>query len=52
MRAYDIARAASWDAGNRSMKLGGRNTWNETDWNAMCKEFDRVMLELIEQRDK
>lgn len=38
-----IARAAGWDAGDRSMRAAGRSAWNEDDWNAACETFDRLM---------
>lgn len=38
-----IARAAGRDAGNRSMRDGGRSAWNEDDWAAACETFDRLM---------
>ena len=40
---YDLAMAAAQDAGNRSMRAGGRVDWNDDDWNAMCAEFDRLI---------
>jgi hypothetical protein len=38
-----IAYAAGWDAGNRSMRAGGRTAWDEGDWDAACEVFDRLM---------
>lgn len=38
----DIVHAAAWDAGNRSMRKGGRFIWNELDWNAALAELDRL----------
>lgn len=38
-----IARAAGRDAGNLSMREGGRTAWNEDDWAAACETFDRLM---------
>jgi len=43
-----IARAAGWDAGNRSMRAGGRTAWNEDDWNVACEVFE-TMVRRIEQ---
>jgi hypothetical protein len=40
---YDIAFAASWDEGNRSMRKAGRIAWNEDDSAAACREFERLM---------
>lgn len=37
-----IALAIGEDAGNRSMKAGGRTEWNENDWNAAALAFDRA----------
>lgn len=42
---YDMAHAAAWDAGNASMKAAGRTKWNQDDWNAMCREFSRLMAD-------
>ena len=38
----EIAWAASTDAGNRSMRSSGRETWSEDDYNAAVAEFDRL----------
>ena len=38
----EIAHAAAWDAGNRSMKDHGRHNWNVDDYNAACDEYDRL----------
>ncbi len=35
---------AGLDAGNRSMKKGKRLVWDIEDWNAACKEADRLLL--------
>jgi hypothetical protein len=43
-----IARAAGWDAGNRSMKAGGRTAWNEEDWNVACEVFETMMRRIAE----
>jgi len=42
---YDLAHAASRDAGNRSMRAAGRSKWNQDDYNVACAEFDRLMPE-------
>jgi hypothetical protein len=39
---YQIAMAASRDAGNKSMKAAGRSAWNEDDHGAACAEFERL----------
>ena len=41
--AYDLALAAAQDAGNRSMRKGGRVAWNDDDYNTMCAEFNRLI---------
>ena len=42
---YEIAHAAGWDAGNRSMRSAGRLHWNEEDYNACWAEFNRLYPE-------
>ena len=42
---YEIAKAAAWDAGNRSMRAAGRPAWSAEDYNACCAEFNRLMPE-------
>ncbi len=37
-----IARAAGWDAGNRSMQAGNRTTWNREDYDAACHSMECV----------
>lgn len=39
---YDIAMAASRDAGDRSMRSDGRVQWSEKDWNVACETFERL----------
>ena len=39
---YAMAHAASTDAGNRSMRAGGRTAWSQDDLNAAAQEFDRI----------
>lgn len=39
---YDIAMAASRDAGNRSMRKAGRTRWSVEDWNVAADEFNRL----------
>lgn len=34
--------AAARDAGNRSMRKGGRTVWAVCDYNAACAEFARL----------
>jgi hypothetical protein len=38
----DLARAAAQDAGNRSMRAGGRTKWNHEDFNVAVEEFNRL----------
>ena len=40
---YKLAHAASMDAGNRSMRQGGRTAWNEDDYGACVDEFNRLI---------
>jgi hypothetical protein len=44
-----LARAAATDAGNRSMRGDGRKVWSMKDFNAACKEFERLWP--VEKRD-
>ena len=39
---YDLAQAAAKDAGNRSMRTHGRIAWNEDDFVAAVRIFDRL----------
>lgn len=39
----DLARAAGWDAGNRSMRDAGRTRWNEDDWNEAARTTNELM---------
>ena len=39
---YELAMAASRDAGNRSMKKAGRMKWNRDDWNTSVDTLDRL----------
>lgn len=39
---YNLARAAAFDAGNRSMRREGRIVWSLGDWNAMAAELERL----------
>lgn len=55
---YSLAMAAGHDAGNRSMRAGGRTKWAVKDWNEACKTFERLWptpsrepkREIVEQR--
>ncbi len=38
----EIIHAASWDAGNRSMRAGGRTVWSLDDSNAAALESERL----------
>jgi len=39
---YSLALAAGRDAGNRSMREGGRSQWAVEDWNVACGTFARL----------
>lgn len=39
---YDLAMAASWDAGNASARRAGRSAWSEEDRDAAADEFHRL----------
>ena len=39
---YSLAMAAGRDAGNRSMREGGRSVWAVKDWNVACETFARL----------
>ena len=41
-RTYQLAHAAATDAGNRSMRRAGRKKWNDRDYAAAVKEFERI----------
>jgi hypothetical protein len=38
----ELAHAGSKDAGNRSMRAGGRTAWNEEDYDVAVAEFNRM----------
>lgn len=40
--------AAARDAGNASMRKGGRTVWAVKDYNAACAEFSRL-IKFVEQ---
>jgi hypothetical protein len=42
---YSLAMAAGHDAGNRSMRAGGRTKWAVRDWNAACETFAKLWPE-------
>lgn len=37
-----LAWAAAMDAGNHSMRKGGRTAWSEDDYNTVVETFDRL----------
>lgn len=43
-----LAYAAMFDAGNRSMRSGGRTAWNEDDRDAAAAEFDRLLPAIVD----
>ena len=48
----EIARAAAWDAGNRSMRAAGRAAWNGADWDVACAELERLEASLPAPRGR
>jgi hypothetical protein len=40
---YNLAMAAAWDEGNRSMKKAGRKKWNDEDWIAAAKKANELL---------
>lgn len=38
-----LIRASAWDAGDRSMRAGGRKAWSRKDYNASVREQDRLI---------
>lgn len=38
----ELAWAAGWDAGDRSMRAAGRKRWSKKDYAAAVAEFDRL----------
>ena len=40
---YHLAMAAARDAGNRHARLGGRVSWDESDWNEAAETFGAVV---------
>ena len=52
---YGIAMAAAQDAGNRSMRAGGRTKWAVKDWNVACRTFERLygdVRQRVEQQER
>jgi hypothetical protein len=39
---YKLAMSAGQDAGNRSMKRAKRQRWNDADYAAAAREFERL----------
>ena len=47
MSSVKITRTlAALDTGNRAMRKAGRTAWSEEDWNVMCSEFERRVLQV------
>jgi hypothetical protein len=44
---YTLAMSAGRDAGNRSMREGGRSQWAVKDWNVACETFARLWREPV-----
>ena len=38
----ELAFAAAWDTGMRSMRAAGRKKWNQDDYNVAAAEYDRL----------
>lgn len=49
---YELAMAASRDAGNRSMREGNRTVWAVKDWNVACETFERLWPDPLQQQIK
>jgi hypothetical protein len=49
-RTYQLAHAAGTDAGNRSMRRAGRKKWNDRDYAAAVREFERIWPRSKRQR--
>jgi hypothetical protein len=45
MMTREVVWCAAIDAGDRSMRAAGRPSWNDDDWNAMVREFNRLCPE-------
>lgn len=43
---YQIIHSAGRDTATRQAKKSGRTAWNRADWNAACREMDRLALTL------
>ena len=46
----EICHAAGKDVANRRMRSEGRTTWNVDDYNAACKEINRLFDIMDEQQ--
>ena len=51
---YGVAMAISENAGNSSMHKANRKSWNDADWNAMLKQFKKLIpfLPVTIERDQ
>lgn len=38
-----LIRASAWDAGNSSMRAGGRTKWSRKDWNVSASTLERLV---------
>jgi hypothetical protein len=50
-RTYQLAHAAGTDAGNRSMRRAGRRKWNDRDYAAAVREFERIWPSRKQEQD-
>ena len=49
---YELAHAASMDAGNDSMRKAGRKQWNKADQSAALRQFAQLWpIKVIEQSE-
>ena len=52
MNPYELAMCAARDAGNRSMRKGGRSKWSTQDWNVHVAEFERLYPQAREMAEE
>lgn len=43
IRDYALAHQAAWEAGNESMRRGGRASWSEEDYQVAVTLFNRLL---------
>ena len=47
LHPHDFAYAVDWDAGNRSMRRGGRSVWDKSDRDACVDAWDAVHAAVV-----